>query len=145
MITPLFKEKTFKNLTPTLELMKCKEYAKLFNPKDSLGIQMVGKVGTGKTTLLAAICNELMDQTHQSIRANLLEEAYEAADAIDRMDLDNLKEELGDVLLQVVFHARMEQEEGRFDLDAVADGVCKKLIYRHPHVFGDVSVSGTGE
>ena len=49
------------------------------------------------------------------------------------------------MLLQVVFHARMEQEEGRFDLDAVADGVCKKLIYRHPHVFGDVSVSGTGE
>lgn len=56
-----------------------------------------------------------------------------------------LKEELGDVLLQVVFHALMEQEAGRFDLDAVADGICKKLIFRHPHVFGEVSVSGTGE
>ena len=58
---------------------------------------------------------------------------------------DSLKEELGDVLLQVVFHALMEQEAGRFDLDAVADGICKKLIFRHPHVFGEVSVSGTGE
>ena len=85
------------------------------------------------------------EQTHESIRRNFLEEAYEAAEAIDEESPEHLKEELGDVLLQVVFHARMEQEEGRFDLDAVADGVCKKLIYRHPHVFGDVSVSGTGE
>ena len=85
------------------------------------------------------------EQTHQSIRRNFLEEAYEAAEAIDEESPEHLKEELGDVLLQVVFHARMEQEEGRFDLDDVADGVCKKLIYRHPHVFGDVSVSGTGE
>ena len=75
-------------------------------------------------------------QTHQSIRANMLEEAYEAADAIDRMDMDNLKEELGDVLLQVVFHARMAQEAGRFTFDDVVDGICKKLVYRHPHVFG---------
>ncbi len=85
------------------------------------------------------------EQTHQSIRRNFLEEAYEAAEAIDEENPEHLQEELGDVLLQVVFHARMEQEAGRFDLDAVADGVCKKLIYRHPHVFGDVSVSGTGE
>ena len=77
-------------------------------------------------------------QTHQSIRANLLEEAYEAADAIDQSDDVALCEELGDVLLQVVFHARMAEEAGSFDLDQVADGVCKKLILRHPHVFGDV-------
>lgn len=75
-------------------------------------------------------------QTHQSIRANMLEEAYEAADAIDRMDMDNLKEELGDVLLQVVFHAHMAQEAGAFTFDDVVDGICKKLAYRHPHVFG---------
>ena len=75
-------------------------------------------------------------QTHQSIRANLLEEAYEAADAIDHMDMANLKEELGDVLLQVVFHARIAQESGAFTFDDVVDGVCKKLVYRHPHVFG---------
>ena len=74
-------------------------------------------------------------QTHASIRANMLEEAYEAADAIDRNAPEDLKEELGDVLLQVVFHARMEEEAGRFDLDDVADGICKKLIFRHPFLF----------
>ena len=85
------------------------------------------------------------EQTHQSIRRNFLEEAYEAVEAIDEGSPEHLEEELGDVLLQVVMHARMEQEAGRFDLDGVADGICKKLIYRHPHVFGDVAVSGTGE
>ena len=78
------------------------------------------------------------EQTHQSIRQNMLEEAYEAADAIDQGDMENLKEELGDVLLQVVFHARMAQEEGQFTFDDVVDGVCRKLVYRHPHVFGTV-------
>ena len=82
------------------------------------------------------------EQDHHSIRRNLLEEAYEAAEAIDEGNPEHLQEELGDVLLQVVFHARMEEEQGGFDLDDVADGICKKLIYRHPHVFGDVSVSG---
>lgn len=85
------------------------------------------------------------EQDHHSIRRNLLEEAYEAAEAIDEDNPAHLQEELGDVLLQVVFHAQMEQEAGRSDLDAVADGICKKLIYRHPHVFGDTSVSGSGE
>lgn len=75
-------------------------------------------------------------QTHQSIRGNFLEEAYEAADAIDRLDMGNLKEELGDVLLQVVFHASLAREAGAFTFDDVVDGVCKKLVYRHPHVFG---------
>ncbi len=85
------------------------------------------------------------EQTHASIRRNFLEEAYEAVEAIDEQSPDHLKEELGDVLLQVMLHARMEQEAGRFDLDDVADGICKKLIFRHPHVFGDVEVSGTSE
>ena len=75
-------------------------------------------------------------QTHRSIRDNMLEEAYEAADAVDRGDMDNLKEELGDVLLQVVFHARMAQEAGCFTFDDVVDGICRKLVFRHPHVFG---------
>jgi tetrapyrrole methylase family protein/MazG family protein len=85
------------------------------------------------------------EQTHESIRRNFLEEAYEVAEAIDESNIDHLKEELGDVLLQVIFHADIEREAGLFDLNAVADGVCKKLIYRHPHVFGEVNVSGTGE
>lgn len=85
------------------------------------------------------------EQTHESIRRNFLEEAYEAAEAIDEGDPEHLREELGDVLLQVVFHASIEEDAGRYDLDAVADGVCRKLIYRHPHVFGDVTVHSTGE
>ncbi len=85
------------------------------------------------------------EQTHESIRRNFLEEAYEVVEAIDEKDADHLEEELGDVLLQVMFHTRIEQEKGAFDLDAVADRICKKLIYRHPHVFGDVKVSGTGQ
>lgn len=85
------------------------------------------------------------EQTHESVRREFLEETYEVVEAIDEADPDHLKEELGDVLLQVVFHAQMEREAGRFDLEAVADGICKKLIYRHPHVFGQVEVSGTGQ
>lgn len=85
------------------------------------------------------------EQTHQSIRRNFLEEAYEVAEAIDENSTEHLQEELGDVLLQVVFHASIEEDAGRFDLNDVADGVCKKLIYRHPHVFGNVAVGSTDE
>ena len=77
-------------------------------------------------------------QTHQSIRRGLLEEAYEAAEAIDNDDPVLLKEELGDVLMQVVFHADIESDAGRFTIDDVCDGVVKKLLFRHPHVFGSV-------
>jgi len=114
-----------------------------FQYKDSYGVKDLEEI----VRLLRAPggCPWDAEQTHQSIRRNFLEEAYEAVEAIDEGSPEHLKEELGDVLLQVVFHALMEQEAGRFDLDAVADGICKKLIYRHPHVFGEVSVSGTGE
>ena len=76
-------------------------------------------------------------QTHKSIRRGMLEEAYEAAEAIDTGDTALLKEELGDVLMQVVFHADIEKDAGRFTMDDVCDGVVKKLLFRHPHVFGD--------
>ncbi len=85
------------------------------------------------------------EQDHHSIRRNFIEETYEACEAIDDEDAEHLKEELGDVLLQVVFHAQMEKEKGVFDISDVADGVCKKLIYRHPHIFGDVKVSSSAE
>ncbi len=85
------------------------------------------------------------EQTHESIRRNFLEEAYEVAEAIDAGDPTGLCEELGDVLLQVLFHSRMEEEAGRFSLDEVADTVSKKLIFRHPHVFGDAQLEGTEE
>lgn len=75
-------------------------------------------------------------QTHQSIRMNFLEEAYEAVDAIDLDDARLLCEELGDVLMQVAFHTRIEEEAGHFTWRDVCDGVCRKLIARHPHIFG---------
>ena len=75
-------------------------------------------------------------QTHQSVRRNFLEETYEVCEALDNDDLELMKEELGDVLLQVVFHADIERDRGRFTFDDVCDRVCKKLIFRHPHVFG---------
>ena len=80
-------------------------------------------------------------QTHESIRRNFLEEAYEVAEAIDEKNPAHLKEELGDVLLQVLFHASIEEDAGRFTLDDVADGICKKLIFRHPHVFGGAAAT----
>ena len=85
------------------------------------------------------------DQTHESIQRDFLEEVYEVMEAIQRKDSAALKEELGDVLLQVAFHTVLEEETNGLTLDEVADGVCKKLIYRHPHVFGEVTVSGTEE
>lgn len=80
-------------------------------------------------------------QTHESIRRNMLEEAYEAVTAIDHRDMENLREELGDLQMQVLFHARMEEEQGGFNFDDVCDQAVRKLIRRHPHVFGDGSVS----
>ena len=77
-------------------------------------------------------------QTHESIRRDFLEETYEVLEAIDCDSPEMLREELGDVLLQVMFHTDIEKDKGVFDIDAVADEVCKKLILRHPHVFGDV-------
>lgn len=77
-------------------------------------------------------------QTHKSIRSDFIEETYEACEAIDKDDTELLREELGDVLLQVVFHSQIENEIGNFTFDDVANDVCKKLIVRHPHVFSDV-------
>lgn len=85
------------------------------------------------------------EQDHKSVRMNFIEEVYEACEAIDTDDTALLREELGDVLMQVVFHSEMESEKGSFNIDDVTDEVCKKLIYRHPHIFGEVTVSGTDE
>ena len=85
------------------------------------------------------------EQTHESLRRGMLEEAYELVGAIDEGDFLHIREELGDVLLQVVFHASLARDEGQFDLDEVADAECRKLIYRHPHVFGDASVADSAE
>jgi len=82
-------------------------------------------------------------QTHQSIKNGIIEESYEVLDAIEKDDYDGLIEELGDVLLQVVFHASIEKEDGYFNLTDIIEGICNKLVFRHPHVFGDLKVEGT--
>ena len=80
-------------------------------------------------------------QTHESLIPCLVEESGEAVEAIEKNDMQNLEEELGDVLLQVVMHARIAEERGDFIFSDVVDGVCKKMIRRHPHVFGDATFS----
>ena len=85
------------------------------------------------------------EQTHKSLRPNMLEEAYEAVDAIDSGDMANLREELGDVLLQVVLHAQIASEEGAFDIEDVAKELKEKLIHRHPHVFGNEKIDTASE
>ena len=85
------------------------------------------------------------EQTHQSIRKNFIEETYEVIEAIDNNDSELLREELGDVLLQVVFHTQMENEAGNFNISDVANDVCVKLVHRHPHIFGDITASTADE
>jgi tetrapyrrole methylase family protein/MazG family protein len=85
------------------------------------------------------------EQTHRSLARHLLEETHEVLEAIDADDRDLLREELGDVLLQVAFHAQMAADDGAWDVDDVAEGIVRKLIRRHPHVFGELEVSGADE
>lgn len=86
-----------------------------------------------------------MEQTHKSIRRDFIEETYEVIEAIDTDDPVLLREELGDVMLQVVFHAQIEREEERFDIDDVANDICAKLIHRHPHVFGELKIDNSAD
>ena len=83
------------------------------------------------------------EQTHKTIRQDFIEETYEVVEAIDNDDPEGLREELGDVLLQVVFHTQIEREKGVFDMNDVANDVCQKMIVRHPHVFGEVKADTT--
>ena len=85
------------------------------------------------------------EQDHHSIRSNLIEETYEVVEAIDTENADLLREELGDLLFQIMFHAELEDEAGRFTVYDVADEVCKKMITRHPHVFGSVEADTTAQ
>ena len=85
------------------------------------------------------------EQDHHSIRANLIEETYEVVEAIDTENPALLREELGDLMFQIFFHAELEDEAGRFDVSDVTDEVCKKMITRHPHVFGSVEADTTAE
>lgn len=114
-----------------------------FNRKESYNVQDLIEIM--KILRASGGCPWDAEQTHESIKKNLIEETYEVIEAINKDDKDLLCEELGDLLMQIVFHSQMEAEAGVFNFDAVADGVCKKLIERHPHVFGDVSISGVDD
>ncbi len=101
---------------------------------------------------LAAIMERLLDpdgcpwdreQTHESLKPYVIEEAYEVCEAVDSGDPDALREELGDLALQVVFHAALARRAGQFDIDDVLSGICEKLVRRHPHVFGDLDIKGS--
>lgn len=85
------------------------------------------------------------EQTHESIKSNFIEETYEVIEAINKNSMSGLREELGDVLLQISLHCEMESEKGNFDFNDVCDELCKKLIVRHPHVFGDKVANNTKE
>lgn len=113
------------------------EYKESYNVQDLVEIMKVLRAPGG--------CPWDAEQTHESIKKNLIEETYEVIEAINKGDNELLCEELGDLLMQIVFHAQMEQEKGVFDFDTVSDGVCKKLIERHPHVFGETEISGVDD
>ncbi len=93
--------------------------------------------------ILRMCCPWDAEQTHLSIRKNLIEETYEVVEGIDKNDSDIMEEELGDLLLQVVFHAIMGKEEGSYNMDSVICGICAKLIRRHPHIFAQVDADTT--
>lgn len=84
-------------------------------------------------------------QTHESIRTDLIEEAYEVCEGIDCNSPEMLQEELGDLLLQIAFHSQIEKEKGNFCFDDVCNDICQKLVYRHPHVFGEVKADNSNE
>ncbi len=113
------------------------EFKDRYNINDLLEIMKVLRAPGG--------CPWDAEQDHKSIKKSFIEETYEVVEAINKEDATLLCEELGDVLLQIVFHSQIEDEKGVFNFDDVCDGICKKLIVRHPHVFGDVTVNSVGE
>ncbi len=113
------------------------EFKKCYGMQDLIDIMRILREPGG--------CPWDAEQTHVSIKKNLIEETYEVIESINKDDKELMCEELGDLLMQVVFHAQMESEENVFTFDDVTDGVCKKLIERHPHVFGEVNVSGVDD
>ncbi len=122
------------NVNEKIEMLAQKEH---FTYDDILAVVEVLRSPQG--------CPWDREQTHASIRKDFIEETYEVIEAIDTENPELLREELGDVLLQVVFHARIEEEQGRFDMNGVADELCRKLIHRHPHVFGNTVADTTGQ
>lgn len=126
---------------------------KLIESGDILAVELELKEKYGIDDLISIVtllrspdgCPWDRAQTHSSIKKNLIEEAYEVIEAINQQSTDGLKEELGDILLQVALHCEMEREGGTFDFDDVCNDICQKLIVRHPHVFGEVKADNADE
>ena len=116
-----------KNLKP--------EFQRLYKESETAGESIERFIDL--VSVLRRLCPWDKEQTHESIRRGMIEEAYEVVEAINNRDFPNLREELGDVLLQVVFHAGITEEEGRFDFKDIVNEECEKMIRRHPHVFSD--------
>ena len=114
-----------------------------FKQKDTYGIEDLREIM--RVLRSENGCPWDREQTHASIRKDFIEETYEVIEAIDEQNPAMLRDELGDVLLQVVFHTQIEEEAGAFSFDDVVDEICKKLIVRHPHVFGDANVSNVSD
>ena len=110
-----------------------KEYEELYSVKNNEGDALKRLAQIVK--ILRAECPWDREQTHESLTKCMIEEAYEAVEAIQNRDADNLREELGDVLLQVVFHSGLAEEENSFSLTDVINDECEKMIRRHPHIF----------
>ncbi len=113
-------------------------------------LRRAGAAFSGVVAVMARLrsqdgCPWDQEQTHESLKVHLLEEAHEVIDAIDSPETEDLAEELGDLLLQVLFHSRLAEQEGRFDVVDVAAALTAKLVLRHPHVFSDLGVSGAAE
>lgn len=113
------------------------EFLKDYNKDHNMSLEEAFMELTTLIEILREECPWDKEQTHESLRQCLLEEAYEVVDAVNREDFDNLKEELGDVLMEVVFYSLIAQEENKFDLSQVIRGVTDKMVRRHPHVFSN--------
>jgi XTP/dITP diphosphohydrolase len=121
------------------------EEAKIASPTERAGSAFSNLVAIMARLRAPGGCPWDAEQTHQSLAVHLVEEAHETLEAIDSGDMHHLKEELGDLLLQVVFHSEIAAEGDHFDVADVVDELVEKLIRRHPHVFGEVEVSGAAE
>lgn len=107
-------------------------------------LEAIGRL-LGVMDRLRVECPWDREQTFESLRNNTIEETFELTDAITDGDMDGIREELGDLLLHIVFYSRMADEQGRFDIGDVANALCDKLIYRHPHVYGTVEADSAGQ
>ncbi|MGI6109221.1 MAG: nucleoside triphosphate pyrophosphohydrolase [Eubacteriaceae bacterium] len=129
-----------------LDRQKCDHLTSVFIPPVPENTRNIGRLLEIMRILRSPEgCPWDKEQDHKSLKSCLIEEAYEVADAIEQEDFENLQEELGDLLLQIVFHAQLAEEEGLFTFEDVVEGISRKMIRRHPHVFGDVSADTSEE